>query len=82
MVTAQDLVLYQYPQCPFCAMVLSCIDELGVQIELKNTRTDSEARKELLDATGKTQVPCLFIQGKPMFESADIIDYLEENFRS
>jgi glutaredoxin len=46
---------------------------------LKNIREDPEARKELISIGGKEQVPCLFIDGNPLYESADIINWLEEN---
>ena len=72
-----ELVLYQYPECPFCAMVLSHMQGLDIEIETKNVRMNPQFRNELIEATGKTQVPCLFIDGKPMFESQDIISWLE-----
>lgn len=52
------------------------------------TRTDIEMRdimkneadyKRLLEVGGMDQVPCLFIDGKPMYESLDIIDWLEKH---
>ena len=36
-----------------------------------------EAAKQLVSVGGKRQVPCLFIDGKPMYESQDIINWLE-----
>ncbi|MDU3117838.1 MAG: glutathione S-transferase N-terminal domain-containing protein, partial [Finegoldia magna] len=30
---------------------------------------------------GQDQVPCLFIDGKPMYESMDIIKFLDEKFQ-
>lgn len=76
-----DLILYQFPECPFCQRVLNTIDELNLneKIELRNTRTSSEYRQELIGHTGMTQVPCLLIDGKPMLESLDIMNWLETN---
>jgi glutathione S-transferase len=34
----------------------------------------------LVKLTGKTQVPCLVIDGKPMHESEDIKQYLYQTF--
>lgn len=31
------------------------------------------------DMGGKRQVPCLFIDGKPLYESSDIIAWFEQN---
>ena len=40
----------------------------------------SDWRKDLKEKTGRTQVPCLFIDDVPMFESADIIAWLKKNY--
>ncbi|MBE6736814.1 MAG: NrdH-redoxin, partial [Ruminococcaceae bacterium] len=36
-----------------------------------------EDRRRLIEVGGYEQVPCLFIDGKPMYESLDIIDWLK-----
>ncbi|MCO4782252.1 MAG: glutathione S-transferase N-terminal domain-containing protein [Candidatus Cloacimonetes bacterium] len=71
------MILYYYPQCPFCARVLSAIKPLNLDIELRNTNTNPKFKKELNSLTGRNTVPCLVENGKPMFESADIIKYLK-----
>ena len=38
-----------------------------------------EIRQELIAIAGKTQVPCLVVNGQPMHESDDIIIWLETN---
>ena len=42
---------------------------------------DREAGDAYADQTkgGKRQVPCLFIDGKPLYESSDIIAWFEQN---
>ena len=77
---SKQYTLYQFPECPFCQLVLRELDKLDVEIPIKNTRTDSEARKELIDLTGRTQVPCLVINGEPLLESADIVNYLRQEY--
>ena len=72
------LVLYYKPTCPFCQKVLNFLEENNLDVPLKNVDEDHKAREELLHLGGKTQVPCLFIDGKPLFESGDIIDWLKE----
>ena len=54
--------------------------ELVGSIEYRDTRTDPKWRADLQQRTGRTQVPCLFIDGEAMFESADINDWLEQNY--
>lgn len=77
---SKKYTLYQFPECPFCQLVLRELDKLDVEIPTKNTRTDSEARQELIELTGKTQVPCLVINGEPLLESSDIVDYLRQEY--
>jgi glutaredoxin len=57
------------------------IETLGIsdQIEFRDTRQDPHWRTDLRSQTGRTQVPCLFIDGEPMFESADISAWLKTN---
>ena len=71
--------LYIMPSCPFCHRVLAFMDDHGINIPLRDITTDREAEQTLIDVGGKRQVPCLFIDGKPLYESLDIIDYLEKN---
>ncbi len=77
-----ELILYKYDSCPYCRRVMRVVDKLGLQdtIEYRDTRTDSKWRSDLRDRTGRTQVPCLFIDGKAMFESADINDWLQSHY--
>ena len=72
-----NLVLYQFPQCPYCRRVLKVIDELDLDIPYRNTRLQSNFRTDLIQRTGRSQVPCLFINGKALFESLDIVAYLK-----
>ena len=39
---------------------------------------DREDRLELIRVGGKQQVPCLFIDVKPMYESLDIVEWLRD----
>lgn len=78
---AKKLELYYYPSCPFCQRVLREIDANGYEgIELKNIHADAEADATLVRVGGKHQVPCLFIDGVPMYESLDIIAWLAKEF--
>jgi glutaredoxin len=74
-----ELVLYYFPSCPFCVVVLDCLDRLDLKIPMRDILTEAGARGDLMEIGGKTQVPCLVIDGKPLYESRDIIDWLEAN---
>jgi glutathione S-transferase len=76
------LELYFFPECPYCRKVMTAIDDLGLRqrVVFHDARNDPEKKKELVDRTGKTQVPCLVVDGKPMHESEDIKQYLHRTF--
>lgn len=76
----EKLTLYVGTTCPFCKKVESFIEEKGIDsVEIKNIDKDQEAREYLIEKGGKKQVPCLFIGEKPLYESLDIIKYLNDN---
>ena len=75
----KDLSLYYMPSCPYCGKVLNYMKTAGIEIPLKNTSADSSVRQELISIGGKSQVPCLIIDGKALYESDDIIEWLRNN---
>jgi len=79
--TLPELVLYGRPSCPYCARVDRAIQKLGIEdkITKRHTGSGTEWRADLRKRTGSTQVPCLFIDGEPMFESLDIIAWMKDN---
>lgn len=74
---SQALELYIMPGCPFCRKVLSYMERQGIEIPLRDITANPNDRSTLQNVGGKVQVPCLFIDGKPLYESDDIIAYLE-----
>lgn len=81
MLDSHDLVLYYRPTCPFCVRVLKRMKDLGIEgaITLKNISDDEEAEAMLISLGGKRQVPCLLIDGEPLYESGDIVAWLDAN---
>ncbi len=75
------LELFYKDSCPFCQKVIRFIDkhELKDKIEFLDIVKDADAKKRLVDEGGMNQVPCLFVDGKPMYESSDIIEFLKSN---
>lgn len=71
------LALYKYDACPYCRRVLSAVQRLGLEVEMRDTMRSATHRADLRSTTGRTTVPCLFIDGTPLFESRDIIAWLE-----
>ena len=76
-----DLELFKFDTCPFCVRVLRTVKALKLdgKVKLRDTVKETGANDELIKRGGDVQVPCLFIDGEPMYESADIIAWLEEN---
>lgn len=74
---SQALELYIMPGCPFCRKALSYMERQGIEIPLRDITANPNDRSTLQNVGGKVQVPCLFIDGKPLYESDDIIAYLE-----
>ena len=73
--------LYYYDSCPFCQRVLHALPGVKVEVEKRNVLKNPEFRQQQVEATGRTQVPCLLIesdgQQQWMFESGDIIGFLK-----
>ena len=63
-------------------MVRDYLTENHISIPLKDIRLNPAYREELKKIGGKTQVPCLVIDGKALYESADIIDWLKKNWKA
>lgn len=78
--------LYMFEGCPYCDYVVETMEELGLEIEKRDTDENSKFRDELVAATGKTMVPCLRMdeggESKWMHESEDIVEYLQKRFGS
>ncbi|MBQ9438076.1 MAG: glutathione S-transferase N-terminal domain-containing protein [Lachnospiraceae bacterium] len=74
------LELFKFETCPYCRRVLDYLAETGrTDVELRDIHESKENEERLVREGGKKQVPCLFIDGKPMYESLDIIAWLKEH---
>ena len=76
-----SLALYHFVGCPFCTFVRRDIEALGLDVELRDINERSTRRRELVEATGRSMVPCLRIESAAgevewMHESRDIVAYL------
>lgn len=68
-------------QCPYSARVRDFIDEQGLKDQIDYTEINEVegAKDKLVQLTGKSQVPCLVIDGQPMLESGEIVQWLQQN---
>lgn len=76
---SHSYTLYTMSTCPFCRRVESFMKQHGIDLPCKDILTETGARDELISIGGKGQVPCLVIDGKALYESADIIAYMGRN---
>lgn len=76
----KNLTLYYDAYCPFCKRVIAFMDANDIKLDMKEI-VDPAAKSELVNIGGKAQVPCLFIDGTPLYESDDIIAYLAKEFQ-
>jgi len=79
----QSLTLYQFQACPFCLKTRRAIKRLNLKIKTLEAQNEP-VRSDLLSGGGEVKVPCLKIENKDetiwMYESSDIIAYLEEQY--
>jgi glutaredoxin 3 len=73
------LELYYFDGCPFCQKVFRYMEERGITVTMRNIYEDDDAYRTLKETGGKIQVPCLMIDGHAMYESDDIITWMERN---
>ena len=76
-----SIQLYHRWHCPYSARVRDFIDEqkLGEKIDYLELSEDKGSETKLTELTGQLQVPCLVVNGKPILESAEIVQWLRTN---
>ncbi len=79
------LALYYLPTCPFCKYVRKAIDQLGLDVELRDVGVDHDHRADLIAERDRATVPVLRITSPDgserwMPESRDIVQYLEKTY--
>lgn len=71
--------LYYKKSCPYCQKVLRFMEANHLTMDTRDT-TQPGNQNDLIRIGGKKQVPCLIVNGKPLYESDDIIAYLRDSF--
>ncbi len=74
-----QLLLYYSPHCPYSQRVLNYLQSIHKKVPMRNVVADGSAKSDLKSIGGKSQVPCLMIDGRAMYESADIIQWLSQH---
>lgn len=73
------LTLYYKPTCAFCRRVTAVIDRLELEVEMKDV-TNPDIKAELETIGGKSQTPFLVDNDVTMYESDEIVNYLQTNY--
>ncbi len=75
----ENHLLYYKKSCPYCQKVMKFMEENHLTADTRET-TQPGNQNDLVRIGGKKQVPCLIIEGRPLYESDDIIEYLRRTF--
>jgi RNA polymerase-associated protein len=74
-----SLVLYDAPRCPYCARVRIVLAEKDIEVEVVEIDL-SDRPAWLYEKNPSGKVPVLEEDGRPLPESAVIMEFLEERF--
>jgi len=79
---ARPLELYSFEASPFCRIAREALSSLELPYRLYNVAQGSARREAFLARSGRMMVPWLADPntGAEMFESADIVAYLEKTY--
>lgn len=61
---------------------MAVIEKHKIKVSYLDIYENTNNMQKLMMITGRKTVPCLFIDGQPMFESLDIMKWLEDNLAS
>ena len=76
-----NLTLYCFDSCSYCGKVRNFLKANHISVPMKDTHKYPQYREELIKIGGKSQVPCLVIDGQALYESEDIIEWFKDNWK-
>lgn len=79
------MTLYHFRTCPFCIKVRKEMHRLALPVEKRDAQHDAQNKADLLQGSGRDQVPCLKVTGADgqvqwIKDSGAIISYLNQRF--
>lgn len=76
------LTLYFKPGCPFCNRVLAIVDQLDLEVEMKDVTADEAIAQELIDRSGSKEVPYMIDSDRnvDVDESDTIVEHLKQHY--
>ena len=75
----KDLKFYYMEGCPYCNKVRNYMKENEISVEMVDIHADPKNAQDLISLGGNDQVPMLLIDGEPLYESDDIIEWFKIN---
>lgn len=61
-----EVVMYRTPFCGYCVRAQMLLDGKGIPFRQIDVSRDFETRRWLVQATGRSTVPQIFINGRPV----------------
>ena len=81
-IPAESVVLYYGEYCPHSKKVLRYLEKENITIPLNDVTKDPNAKNLLVAIGGYAIVPCLIVDGKPIYEDDAIIQWISEHKNS
>ncbi len=69
-----EIVIYTRPYCGYCARAVSLLEQKGVAFTEIEAGFDPEKRAEMMQRSGRTTFPQIFIDGRHIGGCDDIMD--------
>lgn len=68
----KKITLYTWSDCPYCNRAKQLLTEKGYEYVDNNIDGNDKIRQELIDATGQTTVPYIFLDNKLLGGYSDL----------
>ena len=68
-----NIEIYTQPWCPYCTRAVSLLQKKGVEFQEINAPHGTPQRKEAIARSGQTSVPQIFIDGRHIGGSDDLV---------
>jgi len=75
----KELKYFYMNGCPYCRKVEKYMKDNNIDAEMIDIYGNPENKKDLIKFGGEEQVPMILVDGKPLYESDDIIKWFKEN---